>query len=406
MRIGRTLPPAAAPLSVIDLLNGLRGIINPKKSLNSLQFSISNKFKKKHCIFVSSGKAAITISLKALKDISPDRNEVIIPAFNCYSVPSAIYRAGLIVHPCDINPETLQFREDSLLKIIDNSPKILAILPTHLFGLPADIDRIRDLTKNKGITIIEDAAQAMGSAHHGNLLGTQGDIGIFSFARGKAISAGEGGIILTDSDIVATKISHQMEHISEYNFKQVLNLAIQSIALSILIHPNLFWIPKMLPFLKLGETIFDPDFPIRKFSGFQAGIARNWETKLSFFLKERNKRVEQYRKLLYGIDNCTILSNHWEGDTLSCIRFPLLLQREKDVARILLTSEKRGLGISKTYPNSIDTIEKIISHCNSPCLNAQNVARELLTLPCHSFVNKKDIMKIVELIQSIIPNRS
>lgn len=404
MRIGRTLPPAAAPLSVIDLLNGLTGIIYPQKSLNLLQLSISNKFKKKHCFFISSGKAAITISLKALIEISPDRNEVIIPAFNCYSVPSAIVRAGLIARPCDINPETLQFREESLLKIIDNSSKILAIFPTHIFGLPADIDRIRELTKNRGIAIIEDAAQAMGSAHHGNLLGTRGDIGIFSFARGKAISAGEGGIILTDSDIVAANISLQMENFSEYNFKQILNLAIQSIALSILIHPNLFWIPKMLPFLKLGETIFDPDFPIRKFSGFQAGIARNWETKLSFFLKERNKRVEQYRKLLSGIDNCTILSNHWKSDTLSCIRFPLLLQREEDIARILLVSEKRGLGISKTYPNSIDTIKYIDSHCDSPCANAQNVARKLLTLPCHSFVNKKDIMKIVELIQSTIAN--
>jgi perosamine synthetase len=401
MRIGRTLPPAAAPLSGFDLLNGIMGAIKPEIAIEFLQHSISTEFNKKHCFLVSSGKAAITLTLRALSEISPDRNEVIIPVFNCYSVPSAIIRAGLIVHPCDIDPLTLQLQEEALLSILKSSAKILAIIPTHLFGLPANTDHIRELSKSTGITIIEDAAQAMGSKYKGKFLGTEGDVGIFSLARGKALSAGEGGIILTDSDILAEKVYEQMSIIPGYSSLQLLNLAVQSIALTLLIHPMFFWIPKMMPFLKLGETIFDPDFPIRKFSGFQAGLMKNWKSKLNKFIKERLKRTALYSNLLSHSKNIWILPNKWQGDSPSYIRFPIIIRKEMDVLKILKESELHGLGISKSYPDTIDSINQISLHKISPSINALNVTRTLLTLPCHSFVSNKDIIKIVEVIKLI-----
>lgn len=400
MRIGRTLSPAAAPLSVVDLFNGIAGIISPEKAISSFKRSIRQKFNKKHCFLLSSGKAAITLTLKALAELTPERNEVIIPAFNCYSVPSAIARAGLIVRPCDIDPATLQFQDESLLSILKSSSKILAIMPTHLFGLPADVEHVRTLTNNREITIIEDAAQAMGSEYKGKLLGTGGDVGIFSLARGKALSAGEGGIILTDSDLLAEKISYQLLQFPEYSVSQLVNLAIQSIALTLLIHPLLFWIPKMMPFLKLGETVYDPDFPIRKFSGFQAGLAKNWTAKITWLLKERAKRNTLYSQHLSGIKDISVLTDKWSNDTLSCIRFPVIIKTTDAVEKILYLSEKMGLGISKTYPDSVDSIPQIRND-NSPSnfATAHMIANTLITLPCHPMVREKDILRIAEVIR-------
>jgi perosamine synthetase len=399
MRIGRTLSPAAAPLSVIDLFNGIGGIISPEKAINALKLSICQKFNKKHCFLLSSGKAAITLTLKALAELAPERNEVIIPAFNCYSVPSAIARAGLIVRPCEIDPVTLQFQDESLLSILKSSTKILAIMPTHLFGLPADIEHVRTLTNNSAITIIEDAAQAMGSEYNGKFLGTAGDVGIFSLARGKALSAGEGGIILTDSDLLAEKISHQVSQFPEYSVSQLVNLAIKSIALTMLIHPLLFWIPKMMPFLKLGETVYDPDFPIRNFSGFQAGLAKNWTSKISWLLKERAKRVTLYSQHLSGITGISILTDNWNNENLACIRYPLIIKDTEIVKAILYQSEKMGLGISKTYPDSVDTIPQITGEYKTTCALAHKVVNTLITLPCHPMVRERDILKIVEVIR-------
>ena len=168
MRIGRTLPPAAAPIYLKDIFSGLKGLIRGSKEINRFESELKEHYNVKHCFLLSSGKAALTIILKALHELYPERNEVLIPAFTCYSVPSAILKAGLKVKVCDINPETLDFDFKQLKKILSPSnatnskSSILAVLPTHLFGLPADVGRVRKINKDDKISIIEDAAQAMG----------------------------------------------------------------------------------------------------------------------------------------------------------------------------------------------------------------------------------------------------
>ncbi len=402
MRIGRCLSPAAAPLSVTDLIRGLFGVINPDNTIASLKQSLCKQFNKKHCYLVSSGKAAITLSLQALSKLFPDRNEVIIPAFNCYSVPSAIIRAGLVVRPCDIDPDTLQMKDTDLLNILSANNKVLAILPTHLFGLPADVDHLRTIVNDKNITIIEDAAQAMGSNYQGTLLGTKGDIGIFSLARGKTISAGEGGIIITDSDETADKISEQIDSIPVYTTLQLANIIIQSIALTWLIHPNLFWIPKLMPFLKLGETVFDPDFSIRKISWFQAGLINRWSDKISWLINKRTKWVSLYSQYLSGIDGLSIFTDSPAFSSMPLIRFPIVIKDKQAIEQILFQSNRLGLGISKTYPDSIDSLLQVDIRKENVCTDAKTIAETILTLPCHPMIREMDFFRIVGVIRSVM----
>ena len=119
MHIGRTLPPAASPIYPRDILSGIKRGFSGKKELNRFESELKEYFGVKHCFLVSSGKAALTLILQALKDMHPERNEVLIPAFTCYSVPSAIVRAGLKVRLCDIKPDTIDF--DQLDKILAQS---------------------------------------------------------------------------------------------------------------------------------------------------------------------------------------------------------------------------------------------------------------------------------------------
>jgi dTDP-4-amino-4,6-dideoxygalactose transaminase len=194
MRIGRTLPPAASPIYFRDIISGLKGLIRRHRELNRFEAELKQYFGVRHCFLVSSGKAALTLILQALRNIHPDRDEVLIPAFTCYSVPSAIARAGLKVRLCDIDPNTLDFNFDRLSKILKqysakppskpsrannpyplpqaqrssslprempsifhrgeallqpdaSSSRLLAIIPVHLFGLPADIARLRKILK-------------------------------------------------------------------------------------------------------------------------------------------------------------------------------------------------------------------------------------------------------------------
>ncbi len=417
MRIGRTLPPAAAPIYPQDILAGLKGIFQGDKAVKNLEEEFREYFQVRHCFLVSSGKAALTLILKVLKKRFPEKDEVLIPAFTCYSVPSAIVRAGLKVTLCDVDPNTLDFNFSQLNTKLSNN-KLLCIIPTHLFGIPADVDRVKKLTGNLSIPIVEDAAQALGNQINGRKpgtkfrhsgegrspgsqiynrkLGTLGDIGFLSLGRGKAFSTVEGGIILTNSDEIAGHLSKMIRNLDRYNYKEIVTLISYALALMIFMHPLLFWFPKSLPFLKLGETIYDPTFKIKKMTGFQAGLASGWEKKLKKFQKERRSVTEKWLNLLAG----TFLSFRAVCNKTSWpIRLPVRIGTEEKTRQILQQNEKMGLGLSITYPDSINGIEPLARYFkgqNFPA--ARKAARQTITLPVHGFVKTQDQKKILKII--------
>ncbi len=398
MRIGRTLPPAAAPLSWKDLLSGIRGWRYGKYEINRFKNELKEYFQAEFCYLLSSGKAALSITLEALNKIYPERDEVLIPAFTCYSVPSAISRAGLKVRLCDVDPVTLDFNYDHLRDKLEND-RLLCVISTHLFGKPADIKRLEKMIVDPEISIIEDAAQAFGARYKGKNLGTTGDVGIFSLGRGKAFSTVEGGVIITNRKDVAEQVEKIFSRQPEYNFIECLTLIFYALALKCLLHPNLYWVPKLLPFLRLGETIYDPHFKIRRISSVQAGFTRDWQRRIESMRNERNNKSRIWIKFFetHGLQNQCI-----DQDGLSdLIRFPLRLTIPEVRKSLLAESEVNGLGVSSTYPDSVASIRELREKfVNKSFPVAEQCAKQLLTLPIHSMIQDKDIKKIQQLILS------
>jgi perosamine synthetase len=219
LRIGRTLPPAVAPISLKSIGSGILAMFRGDVATRNFTDQLKKHFNVKHCFLLSSGKASLTLILQALKELNPEKDEVLIPAFTCYSVPAAIVRAGLKIRLCDIEVETLDFDYRELAEHLA-SPRLLCVIPTHLFGLTADIPRVREIVGSRNIAIIEDAAQTMGGEQKGHKAGTLGDVGFFSLDRGKALSTVEGGIILTNSDKIGSALCRQLDTIPEYSVIQ------------------------------------------------------------------------------------------------------------------------------------------------------------------------------------------
>jgi dTDP-4-amino-4,6-dideoxygalactose transaminase len=418
MRIGRTLPPAASPIYLRDIHSGIKGLFRGQQELSRFESELKAYFGVEHCFLVSSGKAALTLILQALKDMHPEKNEVLIPAFTCYSVPSSIVHAGLKVRLCDIKPDTIDFDFDQLAMSLKRSANgLLAIIPTHLFGLPADVCRIRNLVDDPEVTIIEDAAQTMGAKWKGKKLGTLGDVSFFSLGRGKALSAVEGGIILTDRNDIADKIRSQLAGIPGYNIFALMRLFFMAISLTLFLHPALFWFPKSLPILKLGETIYDPHFKMRKMSPYQAGLSKGWQKKLDDFQKCRSENSKHWSSLIQQLSNYQLsampapcsakpasLGSYVLGMSVvpSLIRFPVRVDNEELRNRILMESDRLGLGIMFTYPDSIDSIYELNwSFQDQKFPVAKEIANQLITLPTHPFVSQDDKAKIAALISQI-----
>jgi perosamine synthetase len=407
MRIGRTLPPAAALISKYDLFQGLIGLIRGQNEIEHFKSNLKEYFQVKHCFLLSSGKAALSVILQALKQIFPYRNEVIIPAFTCYSVPSAIVRAGLKIRLCDVNPETLDFNFTEFQKITNTNDKLLGIVCPHLFGLPADIEKASSILANPQITIIEDAAQAMGMVVNNRKLGTLGDIGFFSLGRGKVLSTVNGGIIITNSK----RIAEEIEIVVKENTAQLSvnhsKLMAYAVALSVFSNPSLFWLPKLMPGLKLGETIYNPQFPVRQLSPFQAGLARNWRKRITEFQAKRKQNVHYWSEVLIRFPWLQPVPIRKESieETFPLLRFPVLVPNPSLRNNLLKISEKFGLGIMTTYPGSIDKINELKLESEVKFFpSAQECVDRLVTFPVHGLVAPKDrqrIVKCLELVKTV-----
>jgi perosamine synthetase len=399
MKPQRTLPPSAAPIDIVDILHGFAGIVQGKKEIDRFNNGLRRYFGVKHCFLVSSGKAALYCILKALQKLHPDRNEVLVPAFNCYSVPSAVLGAGCSIRLCDVDPHTLDFDARELGRILAQNKRLLCVIPTYLFGLHADVKGLRPMINDNDITIVEDAAQAMGSLENGMKIGLLGDVGFFSLGRGKALSTYEGGIIVTNNDAIGKTLAGVVTALPEYSALQVLRLIIQAIAITVLSHPLLFWIPKGLPFLKIGETLFEHSFPIRVVCPFQAGLAWNWEKKLHDLQARRKANAEWWASYFWDNPLPGISSFIRSGGPLpNLLRFPIRVDDNDIRDAVLLKSEERGMGISATYPLSLDELPELKNQLFAPCPDARACARTLLTLPVHCHVTEHDREEIGTLL--------
>jgi len=162
----------------------------------------------KHAIAVTSCTTALHLSLAALGFKAGD--EAIVPAFTWVATANVVEHLGGRVVFCDIDLDTFNIDIGQLESKI--TPRTKAILPVHLFGLPADMGAIGAIAKKQGLWVIEDAACGFGSRYHGKHVGTFGDTGCFSFHPRKAITTGEGGMITTENDLLAEKLRRLRDH--------------------------------------------------------------------------------------------------------------------------------------------------------------------------------------------------
>ncbi|HPI78091.1 MAG TPA: aminotransferase class I/II-fold pyridoxal phosphate-dependent enzyme, partial [bacterium] len=147
----------------------------------------------KHCVAVNSGTAALHVALAAAGAGPGD--EVIAPPYTFIATVSAIIQQNAVPVFADIDRDTLNIDPARVEEKITRRTK--AVVPVHLFGLPADMDMITAIAKRRGIMVIEDACQAHGALYKGRKVGSMGDMACFSFQESKNMAAGEGGAIVT-----------------------------------------------------------------------------------------------------------------------------------------------------------------------------------------------------------------
>ena len=150
----------------------------------------------RHGIAVTNGTAALEVTMAALGIGHGD--EVIVPNFTFVATASAVLFANALPVLVDVDPQT--YCIDPALAEAAITPRTKAIIAVHMGGHPADLDRLQELARRHGIFLVEDSAHAHGSEWNGKKIGTFGKAATFSFQASKLMTAGEGGIIISNDD--------------------------------------------------------------------------------------------------------------------------------------------------------------------------------------------------------------
>lgn len=397
----RFLPPAGVPLKVTDILGSMSTAISPNGRTRTCLASIAERLQVKHVLGASSGRAALWLILKALHELHPDRDVVALPAYTCFSVPAAVVRAGLKLHPVEVNTDTLDFDRSQLGKLPSN--RLLCIVACNLFGIPNDFSVIREAARASGAYVVDDAAQALGATRRGQHSGTFGDVGLYSLGRGKAIGSIEGGLIVTDSDDLARRLQTEAESLGAPDVAHGARLLFEMFSYSILLQPHLFWIPNSLPFLKLGTTEFQPSFPTDKLHPLSLGLLTRALAGLNQVNESRRANAKAIARAL-RFNSDFVLPGSDGNSEPTFVRLPVVARdhatRDRAVARL----RDAGIGATAFYPTAIcdiPGIERYMSNCSFHCTRAEEVSQRLLTLPVHRFVQPQDIERMVEILTTL-----
>jgi dTDP-4-amino-4,6-dideoxygalactose transaminase len=179
---------------------------------------------------VSSGTAALTVALLAC-GVGRD-DEVIVSAYDWGAAVAATKAVGACPVFADIDSSRLTIDPLSVAEKV--SPRTVAIVVTHLYGQPADLNALCSMARSRGLSVIEDCAQALGAKHGKRHVGTLGDAGCYSLGPGKAIAAGEGGLVVFSSE----SLYNRALELSQHPFRQrAEGLAENPFATNFRLHP-------------------------------------------------------------------------------------------------------------------------------------------------------------------------
>jgi len=312
--------------AIARVCDSQRFIMGPE--VEGLERELASYLDVREAIGVSSGTDAILAALMAL-GIGPG-DEVITTTYSFFATAGCVVRAGATPVLVDIDPVTYNIDPDGIREAL--TPKTRAIIPVHLYGLCADIDRIMAIAQEAGVPVIEDAAQAIGATYRNRQAGSIGAIGCFSFFPSKNLGAfGDGGLVTTNDASLAHELRLVRNHGAEpkYFHKRVgANFrldAIQAAVLRVKLPHLARWTSRrrenavrydaLFADAGLTDRITLPAAPADRRHIFNQYVVRVPERdRVRAFLADRGIGTEIYYHVPFHLQECFASLGHGRGD--------------------------------------------------------------------------------------------
>lgn len=309
-------------------------------------------------IATMNGTAALHAALESIEmEIG---SHVITTPFSFVATANAIRFAGGYPIFADIDPETYNLDPDAVEDLIVNTDgPVDAIVLVHLYGLPAEMDRFREIADTYDVTLVEDAAQAHGATYDGEPVGAIGDVGCFSFYPTKNMTTGEGGMITTDRDDIAERVRRFIDHgRGDGPYEHV----------------------------SLGHNF--------RMTDLAAAIGRAQLEKLPRFVASRRENAEYLSEKLEDTD--VVVPSAPDGQRHAFHQYTIRAEDRETIQRSL---EERGVDSVVYYPTCIPDLESFAQfHADTPV--ARRLCDEVLSVPIHPQVTREGLDLIADGITS------
>lgn len=398
------IAPAGTPIDIKDITFWLSQLSSKQQYPEAMREAVCDKFGVKHCLLMSSGRAAMSLLIPALARLAnkPKRNEIIVPGYTCYSVPASIIRAGFKVRICDIDPQTLSYRLDKLQQM--DFERVLAITTANLYGIPDDLHAISQIARQNNVYLIDDAAQCMGGRIDGQYSGTFGTVGLLSLDKGKNITTLQGGMLLTNSDELAEILAELIEALPPASATGTLMDSLKLLIYTSLLPPSRYGITQHLPFIKLGQTVYTTDMPVHQYSPSLAIMALRLFGKLDSINQQRRNNAAALKQALENIEGIDFVSSPPQSEAVYA-RLPILLRDPNQRQRALAELMSQGIGASLSYPLPIADVPELISQIpteDRDTPGARQVAEQIMTLPSHPYMQPRHVDLTAEILHNIL----
>ncbi len=353
-----------------------------------------------------SGRVALYWLLRALDLRRGD--EVITQAFNFPAVPAAIQAAGAVPRFVDLAPDTFEPDPDHLEQII--GPRTRAVVITHLYGNPADMDALRPICEARGVPIIEDCAQAIGATHKGRPVGTFGRGALFTFGVTKNFTLLAGGAAASADPEVASRVADLAQQHPRVGAARSLYLAAHSTGLTVVTRPWPFS-AGLFPVLKVLESVGldpvhrimgEPPMPLTDIqhaprpSASMAAVGMVQLSRYEALNRARTRNGWYLRRLLRGAGAFTLCPMR-EGSVF--VSFPLYHHRREELAFQL---QQRGVDTDLGFMSDCSALEMFSGPTSTECPHARRAAEQILHLPIYSQLTKRDLDHVAEALKDAV----